>query len=509
MYTVFYNFKEKPFSLTPDPRFIFFSDGHQEALDHMMYGISQREGFMAVTGGIGTGKTTLCRALLENMDEKDKVALILNPILSSSDLLRALVQDLRVQPRYMEQKQNAQEPDIWVEENGKSDEKWTVEQVKWLRNASKKELLDALNDFLLDQYAAGGSTVVIIDEAQNLSLDVLEQIRLLSNLETDKEKLLQIIFVGQTEFEEKLNLPQLKQLNQRISVRYDLRPLTSEETRTYVYHRLRVASTTPRVTFSRGAFKAIYSYTQGYPRLINLVCDRALLAGYNERTKCIDAKHVRQAIKSLLGDEDQRPSFDLVMKLRLAVAASILFFVAGGLFFVQGDSAFSRTVNNLKHSIGSAISIGTPAEAKGVPTLQPKLPSVQAPVQKPKVTSEKTKPVQVLQEAPKQVLSVVPPENIIRLPLNFPAPVEEELFRIQISSWSKQANAARVLKGLDKKGFEGYIRESTISGKPWYVVYIGPYGTIKKARDDMHRLEAEGNDPILLSYSPKGIEGGL
>ncbi|MCF8721531.1 AAA family ATPase [Nitrospina gracilis] len=510
MYTVFYNFKEKPFSLTPDPRFIFFSEMHQEALDHMMYGISQREGFMTITGGIGTGKTTLSRVLLENIDEKDKVALVLNPILSSSDLLRALVQDLGVRPQYMEQKWNEADSEISVTENGQRPDKWTAEQARWLRNASKKELLDALNDFLLEQYSKGGSTIVIIDEAQNLSLDVLEQIRMLSNLETDKQKLLQIIFVGQTEFEEKLHLPQLKQLNQRISVRYELQPLTSEETRTYVYHRLRVASTTPRVTFNRAAFKAIYSYTQGYPRLINLVCDRALLAGYNARTKCIDARHVRQAIKSLLGDDDQRSSFDFVMKLRLAVAASILFFVAGTLFFVQGDSAFSRTMKNLKHSIGSVLTMDTLAEAKTAVTPKPKsLPVASTPEKKPGVVPSKEKPVENPAGIPEKAFKGISEENIIRLPLNLTASAKKELFRIQISSWSKQSKAARVLQNLERKGFPGYIHERIISGKPWYIVYVGPYDTIQQAREHMQRLDRPGSEPILLSYSPKVIEGGL
>lgn len=492
MYTVFYNFKEKPFSLTPDPKFIFFSENHQEALDHMMYGIAQREGFMAITGGIGTGKTTLCRALLESMDEKDKVALILNPMLSSSDLLRALVQDLGVRPHYVDSNRN--DAGTWIPENGRGSESWSAEEIKWLRNASKKELLDALNGFLLEQYTAGGSTVVIIDEAQNLSLDVMEQIRLLSNLETEKQKLLQIIFVGQTELNEKLALPQLKQLNQRISIRYELRPLSVEETRTYIYHRLRVAASVPRVTFSRSAFKTIYSYTQGYPRLINLVCDRALLAGYNNRAKCIDTKHVRQAIKSLLGDDSQRAGFDFVMKLRLAVAASVLFFVAGSLFFLQGEPVLHRTVQNLKHTVSAFLPFGQ-AQASAIPQPESTASPVPASNDQAEFSAREQNEARPT-GSPQQV-------KTIQLPVVFSQGTEDELYRIQISSWQKKASAARVLNDLRKKGYPAYIRETVNAGNPWYVVYAGPYEEIKTARGDFQRLESSGSEPILLSYTRK------
>lgn len=499
MYSVFYNFKEKPFSLTPDPRYIFFSEVHQEALDHIMFGISQREGFMAITGGIGTGKTTLCRALLETIDSQDKVALILNPMLSSSDLLRALVQDLGAKPQFIEHKATTTDSELQVGNNGHGGDpagKWTAEETKWLRHASKKELLDALNDFLLAQYARGGSTIVIIDEAQNLSLDVLEQVRLLSNLETEKQKLLQIIFVGQTEFNEKLGLPQLKQLNQRISVRYELKPLSADETRTYIYHRLRVASAVPRVTFSRTAFKAIHSYTQGYPRLINLVCDRALLAGYNARDKCIDAKHVRQAIKSLLGDDGERTKFDFIMKLRLAVAASILFFIAGTMFFVRGDTAYLQTIKNLKHSISSMLPFGAGTEPGVTTDFKPMTPTLTAPSPQTKASSREASGQRDTQSGGE--------EKIIKLPLIFSEQASEELYRIQISSWTKKSKAARIVGELEGKGYPAYIRETVRSGKPWYVVYAGPYEDVKTARADLSRLANSGVEPILLSYNPKG-----
>ena len=184
MYEDFYGLKEKPFSLTPDPRFLYLSESHRFALDHLIYGITQREGFMLITGDVGTGKTTICRTLLERLDEQTRTALILNPQMSETELLLSILSEFGIT----------------------------------FSSNSKKEIIDRLNQFLLDQLASGGGAVLIIDEAQNLSLPVLEQIRLLSNLETEKEKLLQIILVGQPELRDKLNLPVLRQLNQRLSL---------------------------------------------------------------------------------------------------------------------------------------------------------------------------------------------------------------------------------------------------------------------------------------------------
>ena len=232
MYEKYYRLSEKPFSLTPDPRFLFLSKHHQGALDHMLYGISQREGFMTITGDVGTGKTTLCRCLLEKLDDNIQVALILNPMLSDMDLLRTCVHDLGVRSAMVYSADTVPLDTIYEEGFLEPDflplpTSIEIPDMGWVNQASKKELIDALNTFLLAQYEAGGSTVLIIDEAQNLSLEVMEQLRILSNLETEKEKLLQIIFVGQLELNDKLKAPELKQLNQRISIRYEITPLTT------------------------------------------------------------------------------------------------------------------------------------------------------------------------------------------------------------------------------------------------------------------------------------------
>jgi general secretion pathway protein A len=202
MYLEFFNLREKPFGLTPDPRFLFFSEKHREALDHLLYGIHQREGFVLISGDTGTGKTTLCRALIERLDPNEvATALILNPLLNETELLKAILEDFGLPAT----------------------------------GATRKELLDVLNRFLLETLAAGKTAVLIIDEAQNLSTNCLEQVRLLSNLETDKEKLIQIILAGSEELPAKLEKPELRHLQQRISIRYHLRPLDREEARRYLH----------------------------------------------------------------------------------------------------------------------------------------------------------------------------------------------------------------------------------------------------------------------------------
>lgn len=265
MYEEFFGLKEKPFSLTPDPKYVFFSKNFKEALDLLIYAIKQREGFIVLTGDIGTGKTTLCRTLVDSMNEKVKIALVFNPLLSELELLRAINEDFGIRAD---------------------------------RN-SKKELIDDLNNFLLDQLSADGNAVLIIDEAQNLSLPLLEQLRLLSNLETDREKLLQIILVGQLELIPKLQFPALRQLNQRISVRSQLQPLTFKETQQYIHQRLIVAGNRGNITFTPGAVRKIYRFSRGIPRLINLAGDRALLAGYVKTSPNITSRMVKEGVRSL------------------------------------------------------------------------------------------------------------------------------------------------------------------------------------------------------------------
>ena len=273
MYESYYGFDEKPFSLTPDPKYLYRSESHANAFELLQYAIERREGFVVITGDIGTGKTTLCRALLEKIDRRTFTALVLNPFLSEEDLLRAILQDLGVVSRAGERLAS--------------------------RQPSKQELVNTLHDFLLSLVPLGGRAVLIIDEAQNLPLPILEQIRILSNFETDKEKLLQIFLIGQLNLVPLLRSPELRQLDQRVSIRYQLRPLTEDEVGAYVSHRLAIANGSKGVVFAPAALRVVYDYSAGIPRLINMLCDRALLAGYTAQTTRIDEDLVITAAEGL------------------------------------------------------------------------------------------------------------------------------------------------------------------------------------------------------------------
>ncbi len=274
MYEDYFGFVEKPFSLTPDPKFLYRSETHANAFDLLQYAIRRREGFVVVTGDIGTGKTTLCRAILDALDARTFTALVLNPFLSEEDLLKLVLQEFGVVSR---------------------------EEVRLgrLAGASKQDLIDTLNEFLLSLLPLGASAVLVVDEAQHVPAPVLEQIRILSNLETDTDKLLQVVLVGQLNLQTLLRAPEMRQLDQRVSIRYQLKPLTARETVAYVDHRLAVAGGARAVAFTPRALDLVHRYAGGVPRLINLVCDRALLAAYAERTNRIGPPLVVRAAASL------------------------------------------------------------------------------------------------------------------------------------------------------------------------------------------------------------------
>jgi len=273
MYEAYYHLAEKPFSLTPDPKYLYRSESHENAFELLQYAIERREGFVVVTGDIGTGKTTLCRALLDQIDRTALTALVLNPFLSEEDLLKRILVDFGVISR--------------------------ADLKSGRLTVTKQELIDALYDFLLGLIPLNASAVLIIDEAQNLPLSVLEQIRILSNLETDKEKLLQIILVGQLNLQTLLRSPELRQLDQRVSIRYELKPLDREGVAAYVAHRLAVAGGSGTVSFSMKALEQVHRFSRGIPRLINLICDRALVAGFSERAARITHDMVERAAESL------------------------------------------------------------------------------------------------------------------------------------------------------------------------------------------------------------------
>lgn len=315
MYESYYGFTEKPFSLTPDPKYLYRSESHASAFELLQYAIRRREGFVVVTGDIGTGKTTLCRALLEQIDRTTFTALVLNPFLSEQDLLKRILLDFGVISR----------DDL---------------KAGRLAGVSKQELIDALSDFLLGLVPLNASAVLIIDEAQNLPLAVLEQVRILSNLETAKEKLLQIILVGQLELQTLLRSPELRQLDQRVSIRYELQPLDRDATGAYVAHRLAVAGGSAAVAFTTKALDGVHRLSGGIPRVINLICDRALLAGYAERTSRITPALVTHAAKSLEVQGSNVRRWPALLR-RAAVWAGAAGVVLAS-FVVPGSRAFLR-----------------------------------------------------------------------------------------------------------------------------------------------------------------------
>jgi general secretion pathway protein A len=293
MYLEHYGLSEAPFSITPDPRFVYLSERHRDALAHLLFGIGQGGGggFVQLTGEVGTGKTTLCRLLLEQLPENVRVALVLNPRLSPLELLETICQELRIK---LPAKRN-----------------------------SLKALVDALNAYLLEAYAQGLRVVLIIDEAQNLSVEALEQVRLLTNLETDTQKLLQILLLGQPELRDILARDDLRQLAQRITARFHLTPLDANETEAYLRHRYAVAGG-QRFPFTKLAVKRIQHHSGGVPRLVNIIAERALLGGYAHDEAQIGERWVDQAAREALAprlSKLPRPTLAVVVGVVLAVAA--------------------------------------------------------------------------------------------------------------------------------------------------------------------------------------------
>jgi general secretion pathway protein A len=273
MYQGFYGLTKMPFNTTPDTRFFFHSEQHQEALSSLLYAVSERKGFMLLTGDIGAGKTTVCRAFLNRLDPNTKVAVITNTRLTERQLLQSICEEFG----------------LWIP-----------------GNVGKVTLFNELNAFLIDQYRQGNTVVLIVDEAQNLRPEVLEEIRLISNLETERDKLIQMILMGQPELRDIIELPELKQLKQRIVLRFHLYPLSERESQAYIFHRLKVSGADGSLKFSRKALRAVYEYSGGIPRVINIVCDNALLLGFVQETRKISEAIVREVIRDLEGSRTAR-----------------------------------------------------------------------------------------------------------------------------------------------------------------------------------------------------------
>ncbi|MCX7819439.1 MAG: AAA family ATPase [Kiritimatiellae bacterium] len=265
MYLEHFGLCEPPFNITPDPRFLFLSPSHREAMDAMLYGVSERKGFIEVIGEVGCGKTTLCRAALRRLGPPTQTAMVLNPSISATQLIRAILTDLGVTPAAQR----------------------------------RLDLIEQLNAFLLDRASRNVNVAIVIDEAQTLAPEVMEQVRLLSNLETDERKLMQIVLVGQPELDRRLAEAPLRQLRQRIMVKAELRPLAAADTAAYIAHRLAVAGAPPGVGFEPAAAAVVHERSGGIPRLINKICDRAMLAAYSRGSRTVSDRDVRGAVTEL------------------------------------------------------------------------------------------------------------------------------------------------------------------------------------------------------------------
>lgn len=294
MYLRFYGLREAPFNPTPDPKFLYQSSRHREALAQLVYGVRERKGFIVLTGEIGTGKTTLLRTLLERLDSRTSVAYVHNSALEIEGLVEYILHD------------------------------WGAKSTA----ETHPQRLIELNDFLIAQHRDGLAPVLVIDEAQNLSIPTLEAVRLLSNFETSQTKLMQILLVGQLELRDKLNAPELRQLKQRIGMRCHIGPLSPEETRLYIRHRLRVAGAADAGIFTDGAVQRITEYTKGIPRVINIVCDHCLLSGYADSKRRIDTEIVEEGIEYL--EEGEKSEWKKRRAIRLVPSQGTLWAARAG-----------------------------------------------------------------------------------------------------------------------------------------------------------------------------------
>lgn len=393
IYNDYFGLKESPFSIAPNPQYLYMSDRHREALAHLMYGIQGDGAFILLSGEVGTGKTTICRCLLEQIPNQVDTAFILNPKLTAAELLAAACDDLKID---------------------------------YPENASIKVLTDQINAYLLEAHARDRRTVLIIDEAQNLSIEVLEQLRLLTNLETNQRKLLQIILLGQPELLGLLSRPELRQLSQRITARFYLDALNRDEISAYIKHRLVVAGA-KGTFFPKPAIDRIYKISQGIPRIINLICDRSLLGTYSEGELQVSPKIVTKAAKEILGTEPS-PVIDW---RSLAIAAMVVLVVV-----TVGFTFFISTEETPAAKARPAVETSPPAQTSN---LQPKTEIV---VQPAPVISPRVQATQVQQE-----IRIDPPQSI---------PQPEELLITPPASLAQTAfdeyTALALIRGHDRAG---------------------------------------------------------
>jgi general secretion pathway protein A len=453
MYESFFGLREKAFNLTPDPDFLYLNSRTREAFDNILYGIERREGFAVIVGDVGTGKTTLCCALLDRIEGRQNICTVLiqNPMLSELEILRSILQDLGIRPH--------------GDGRGKAE---IPAGGDWTRDLTKKELIDYLNTFLAERAREDAFTVLIIDESQNLPVEMFEQLRLLSNLETTKKKLLQIIFFGQLELAQKL--AQLPQLNQRISFRFQTEPLSREDTRKYILHRLTVAAETQKIRFEQSAFGLIYRYSRGYPRLINLICDRTLREGYRERSLTVRKPMVRKAAASLGGREF---SWGRGRRVWPTVA---------GVLLVAAVAA----------GLGLWRYAGKPTPAGQ----QPRSEAVRGTAKEPAPPQE---PAPRQETPPKQQPG--DPRSVPEAPVRAPEAEARKASRyyLQVYSFRTADAAGKAAKELEALNFPSLvIHHPGEAGGGWHGVYVGPFEDSQEAQRAAAELHAATGAPPVL-----------
>ena len=460
MYTNFFGFKEKPFKLVPNPEYLFLSKSHEEALAHLNYAISQGDGFVEITGEVGTGKTTLCRALLENLDQDTVAAYIFNPKLGPKQLLKTINDELGI----------AYEAD------------------------NTKDLIDKLNAFLLRKKSEGKRVLILIDEAQNLTKNVLEQLRLLSNLETNKEKLLQIILVGQPELAAMLESYELRQLGQRITLRYQLSELTRSETQEYIQYRLNIASQRKGIHFERSASNQIYKYSQGVPRLINIACDRALLTAFGLNQHRITGAIAKSAIGELNGRGHYRSVALMDARKALGIFAALSLVVFAILFHKpiisqirQQESPSARTNQPALESAHASVEVQQPEpESERQPDLE-KLPEINPPnTTVPVIVTPKPAPVETTPATTAEAMQLA---DYLRQ--MSPRESRYSALKQALSLWDVSLEAKPYLKNLDDD--QAYFR---LLSKPSGVF-------IHRMESDLELLR-NLNVPAILEFYPPG-----
>jgi type II secretory pathway predicted ATPase ExeA len=454
LYLDFYTLRESPFSITPDPEFLYMSSSHRAVIEKILYGIHSRMGFLLLIGEVGVGKTTLCRTVLDELAGKAETVYIINPSLSGMDLIQSILDDLGL---------------------------------KYPATASKKELLDQLNGFLLTR-SKDRPVVIIIDDAQTMTVEGLETLRLLSNLETDKEKLLQLVLAGQQELLDTLLKPEMRQLQQRIAVRCRLGLLDETELQGYVSHRLFVAGDKGNIRFSPGAIKKIYKASRGIPRLINNICDYALTAGYVSNSLTIDKTHIKQALSEMeIGRQDGRhrldnifsPSFKSGLWPRLAVAAACLFLLLG--YFIiskPGDTS------------GPAPSQAKDVSESPAPVRQIERPATQIADASSSNGNQKSSPALTENEASKQSPVIAPPAGRYG-------------FILQVASFNTPGDAVRAVSIYAEQAVDVHWNAVESGDQIMYRVYAGRFPT-KEAAEEFKSVK--GLSEGVAIYAPWTVQ---